>query len=168
MKRFLITSLFVFVITYSFSQEMNNTKLDILFTSVSDTIQGEKGRWQFLIKDVMFICITDSTHNRMRIMSPIIEVKNLDENAKTLALMANYHTVLDVKYAISDDVLWSVFIHPLRELTIKQAEDAVSQVYFANKTFGTTFTSTSLVFPGSLTNKNEQPKNEEEFKKEKF
>ena len=61
--------------------------------------------------------------------------------------MANFHSALDLKYAISDDVLWSTFIHPLRELTVAQVKDAVSQVYYANRTFGTTYTSTDLVFP---------------------
>jgi len=62
--------------------------------------------------------------------------------------LANFHTALDIKYAISDDVLWSAFIHPLRELTVAQVKDALSQVYYANITFGTTYTSTDLVFPG--------------------
>jgi hypothetical protein len=83
----------------------------------------------------------------MRIISPITESSNLSEDEKTLLLLANFHTALDVKYAISDDVLWSVFIHPLNELTYAQVEDAVSQVYYANITFGSSYSSTDLVFP---------------------
>jgi len=148
MKRLpIILALILNVYTIS-SQEMDNTKLNEIFTSLSDTIKGESGRWQFIINDVMFVCMTDTNHNRMRIISPITESKNLDEDQKTLMLLANFHTVLDVKYAISDDVLWSVFIHPLKELTNTQVEDAVSQVYYANITFGSSYTSTDLVFPG--------------------
>ena len=62
----------------------------------------------------------------MRIISLINESNNLTEDEKTLMLLANFHTVLDVKYAISDDVLWSVFIHPLKELTAAQVKDAIS------------------------------------------
>ena len=130
------------------SQEMNNEKLNEIFISISDTIHGENGQWRFIIKDVVFVCLTDTTHNRMRIISPITETSTLDEDQKTLSLLANFHTALDVKYAISDDILWSVFIHPLKELTSAQVEDAISQVYFANVNFGTTFSSGSLIFPG--------------------
>ncbi len=73
------------------------------------------------------------------------------------SLVANFHTALDVKYAISDEILWSVFTHPLKELTQHQIEDAISQVYSANVTFGNTFTSTNLTFPGN-TKKKEFPK----------
>jgi hypothetical protein len=150
MKRLLIILAFVFNINSVSSQEMDINSLDEIFTSMSDTIQGEPGRWQFIIENVMFVCIADEPHNRMRIISPIIESNRLDEDQKTLMLLANFHTALDVKYAISDDVLWSVFIHPLKELTTAQVKDAVSQVYYANKTFGSTYTSTDLVFPGNV------------------
>ena len=33
-------------------------------------------------------------------------------------------------------------------ITVPQVKDAVSQVYYANITFGTTYTSIDLVFPG--------------------
>ena len=120
---------------------------DIL-NEVSDSIQSNTSQWNFKIKDVFFICIADSTHNRMRIISPISDSNILDEELKESALIANFHTALDVKYAISDDVLWAAFIHPLKELTKNQVLDAISQTYYANINFGTTFSSTSLVFPG--------------------
>jgi len=148
MKGFTIILVLVFSTHSVLSQNMDNTTLENIFTTMSDTIQGTSGRWQFIIKDVMFVCLTDTAHNRMRIISPITETNQLDEDTKTLLLLANFHTALDVKYAISDDVLWSVFIHPLKELTKEQVEDAVSQVYYAHITFGTSFTSTNLVFPG--------------------
>jgi len=143
---------------------MDNTTLDEIFATVSDTIQGGQGRWQFVINDVLFVCVTDATQNRMRIISPITESNNLTEDEKTLMLLANFHTALDVKYAISDDVLWSVYIHPLKELTIAQVEDAVSQVYYANVTFGTSFTSSNLVFPGTA-KKEAKPIKKNTFKK---
>lgn len=141
---------------------MTNEKLDIIFKTVSDSIQGQEGRWQFLINDKPIICITDENHNRMRIISPIAELFKLDEETKTNALEANFHTALDVKYAVSDNLLWSVFIHPLKELTVAQVKDAVKQVYFANVNFGTTYSSTPLIFPGREENneKEEEPQEE--------
>ena len=141
----------VFVLFFSFqvisSQEMNFKKLDATLTQISDSIVGNNSQWRFTIKNVPFICIADSTYNRMRIISPIANSNRLTDKLKTAALMANFHTALDVKYAISDNVLWAAFIHPLKELSQKQLLDAVSQVYYANVNFGTSFSSTSLVFP---------------------
>ncbi|WP_111683372.1 hypothetical protein [Winogradskyella tangerina] len=138
---------------------MTNEKLDVIYTSVSDSIQGKSNAWQFYIKEVQMISITDSLHNRMRIISPITDASTLSEDVVRAALIANFHTALDVKYAIADGILWSVFIHPLKELSEHQVKDAISQVYNANVNFGTTFASTGLSFPFN------QP-SEEETKKE--
>ncbi len=138
---------------------MTPSKLGTMLEKISDSIVSQKTQWRFIIKNVPFITIADSTHNRMRIMSPVVESGKLSEELKTASLMANFHTALDVKYAISDNVLWSVFIHPLNELTEDQVLDAVSQVYYAKVNFGTTFSSTSLVFPGKKPEKkSEKPK----------
>ncbi len=166
MKKLITSFLIVFSIYSGYSQNMNTQKLDEIFKSVADSIQGGEGRWQFKIKDVVFLCVTDTKHNRMRIVSPITEAKRLDEKLKSAALVANFHSVLDVKYAIADDLLWSAFIHPLKELSEAQVKDAVNQVYSANVTFGTTFSSTSLVFPGSQ--KTEEKKKEKEILKEEY
>lgn len=150
-----------FVLILSFqtisAQEMNLKKLDTILTQISDSIVSNKSQWRFNIKQVPFICIADSIHNRMRIISPIADSNRLTDKLRTAALMANFHTALDVKYAISDNVLWVAFIHPLKELSEKQLLDAISQVYYGNINFGTTFSSTSLVFPGRKPTK-EKPK----------
>ncbi len=134
---------------------MKNEKLNVILKTVSDTIQGQNGQWQFFINDVQIICVTDTNHNRMRIISPIVESNMLDEDMKTNALVANFHTALDVKYAISDDLLWAVYIHPLKELTENQVKDAVKQVYLAKVNFGTSYSSTPLIFPGREREKKE-------------
>ena len=149
MKNIFLLLVFAFSFNSSFSQDMNNEKMGKIFEAVADSIQGGNGQWQFKIKETVFIVVTDTNHNRMRIISPITEAANLDEKLKSAALVANFHTALDVKYAIADNILWSVFIHPLKELTEAQVKDAVKQVYGANVTFGTTFSSTDLVFPGA-------------------
>ncbi|TYA75031.1 hypothetical protein FUA24_12625 [Seonamhaeicola marinus] len=144
---------------------MTNEKLQEIYTEVSDSIVGNLGSWQFYIKKVPIVCITDSTHNRMRIISPIADSETLNNELIRACLVANFHTALDVKYAVSEGVLWSVFIHPLKELSEHQVKDAVSQVYQANLNFGTTFSSTSLTFPGR---KNDKREVEKEKKKPKL
>lgn len=158
MKKVLLTFILILTLQNLFSQEMNLIKLGKILNEVSDSIQSNTSQWNFKIKEVFFICIADSTHNRMRIISPISDSDALDEKLKESALIANFHTALDVKYAISDNVLWAVFIHPLKELTQQQVIDAISQTYYANINFGSTFSSTSLIFPGRKPEKKEVKK----------
>ncbi len=158
MKKFLLLPVIIFSFQISSSQNMTNETLANIITSVSDSVQGTNGRWQFSIKETLLICLTDSTNNRMRIISPIMDSYKLTDELKTLSLSANFHTALDVKYAISDDILWSVFTHPLKELSEEQAESAISQVYYANVNFGTSFASTSLIFPGRQKRDSEEKK----------
>lgn len=153
---------------FGISQDMNNEKLQEIYTAVSDSINGRLGGWQFFVNNTPIISITDENHNRMRIISPIREANNLNEELVRAALVANFHTALDVKYAVSEGILWSVFIHPLKELTQHQVEDAVSQVYEANKNFGTTFASTSLSFPGTIRGGETEEAPEEEKKEIEF
>lgn len=146
MKKALIY-VFVFVLQISYSQDMTTTKIGNLLNSVSDDIIKSENQWHFKIKEIPLVCIVDSNHNRMRIISPIAESDSLSSELKTATLAANFHSTLDVRYAIADNVLWSVFVHPLKELTEQQTLDAVNQVYHASKNFGSSFSSSSLVFP---------------------
>ena len=144
---FFIT-LLLLVKTFSVqSQNMTNSDLEKIIYVVSDSIRGEEGNWQFMLRDRLLICVTDKNNNRMRIMTPIIEQKQLAYLDMLKLMESNFHTALDVKYAISEDYLWSVFIHPLEELSKKQALDAIQQVYTAAHTYGTTYNSTGLSFP---------------------
>ena len=157
-KWFFVFAISLFIPLIGNGQSMNNDRLGKLLESVSDSITGVPGNWQFFVKDRLMICLTDENYNRMRIISPIAILEDVHEEELMACMEANFHSALDVKYAISEGVVWSVFIHPLRELSKGQAEDAVQQVYNAAATFGSTYNSTHLVFP-----KREEP--EEEKKK---
>ncbi|GAA3508187.1 hypothetical protein GCM10022393_18570 [Aquimarina addita] len=133
---------------------MDTAKISEIINKHSDTLTGTLGNWQFIYKEVPMICITDATNNRMRIIAPIREASNLNKELLLDAMTANFHAVLDVKYAISNGILWSAYIHPLKELTSEQIESALSQVYFATKNFGTTFSSTELIFGNTNEKKN--------------
>ncbi|MBW1296597.1 hypothetical protein GBO31_13870 [Aquimarina litoralis] len=141
---------------------MNNETLGEIITQKADTINGIVGNWQFLYKETPMLCVTDEKNNRMRIIAPITESSNLDKDLLLDSMTANFHSALDVKYAISNGILWSAYVHPLKELTTEQVESAISQVYLAAKTFGTTFSSTELLFGASALEeeKKEKPKKE--------
>lgn len=147
------------VINSGFSQGMNNEKLEKILYVMSDSTQGGNGMWEFTIKGMPMMCITDEANNRMRIISPVREMKDVTDDELKESLKANFHSALDVRYSISSEIMWVAFIHPFAELTKNQVIDAITQVFNANITFGSTYSSTGLVFP-----KNEE---EDESKKKK-
>lgn len=92
--------------------------------------------------------LTDENHNRMRIITPVVEVVELEESIWLLALTANFDRALDARYAVNGDYLWSAYIHPLSSCSEGQFVDGLNQVVTLADTFGTTFTSSDLVFGG--------------------
>lgn len=150
MKKLFFSIILIFCFGFGHSQKMDNKKLEKILNLASDSVQGEMGYWQFKYFNRYFLLITDETNNRMRIVSPIVEEEELEKEYLVNCLKANYHSALDVKYAISDGLLWSVFIHPLKELSESQVKDAISQVYSAAATFGRSYSSTDLVFGKGL------------------
>lgn len=126
---------------------MNNEQLGTILAELATDFVDEKGQWQFTVKELKMYCLTDEFHNRMRIISPITQVDNVSAQQMIRCMEANFHSALDVKYAISNNVLWVAFIHPLKELTDDQVIDAVQQVYAAVNTFGSIYSSSNLYFP---------------------
>ena len=72
----------------------------------------------------------------------------LTDDEARLLLAANFDRALDARYAVARGYVWSVFIHPLSLLTDAQFIDGVSQVVTLADTYGTSYTSTDLVFQG--------------------
>ena len=128
---------------------MTTEKLDFIISQEADSLSVNGNSWNFTYKGKLLLCIADKKANRMRIISPIAPQEKLSKELILNSLIANFHTALDVKYAISDNVLWSVFTHPLKELSTHQVKDAISQVYYANTTFGSIYSSTNLTFPAN-------------------
>jgi len=156
-KSFFLSLILLFIINlYSYSQDMNPEKLQQIITKVSDSTELNGNTIRFLYKQKLLICVFDEKANRMRIISPIVDKEQIEEEHLLNSLVANFHSALDVKYALSDEIIWSVYTHPLKELKKYQLEDAILQVFLANKNFGTTYASTNMIFPGN-TKKEEKP-----------
>ncbi len=149
LTRIVFISFFSFFGYHLYAQDMSDEKINELLIEVSDTFRINNSVREFLINEVPMYCITDASNNRMRIISPISEMKDVTVDEVNEAMEANFHSALDVRYCISDNIIWVAFIHPLRELRASQVTDAVSQIYSAALTFGTIYTSTHLAFPKS-------------------
>ncbi len=129
---------------------MNNLKLQELIKSEVKSVEGELGAWTLEYAEKMVFVITDEKANRMRIFSPVIPEEELEKGQLRKMLIANFHSALDAKYGLYEGFVVSIFTHPLKELTNEQFIDALQQIVILNYTFGTTYQSTDMVFPGGI------------------
>ncbi|MBV6645404.1 MAG: hypothetical protein KI790_08135 [Cyclobacteriaceae bacterium] len=147
-----LTFLLFAINTVAWSQSafdrMTNEKMQKILYREAEEVKGQPGNWQFKFRERRVYIITDQDMNRMRIISPIIEEKELKEKDMKLLLEANFDKALDAKYSLFDGILWASFTHPLGELGVEQLKDAMKQVTELVNNYGTTYTSTSLVFGG--------------------
>lgn len=157
MRNIIVSFVLFLTLGISYSQEMTSAQLLEIIEQEADTVKANGNSIQFLLKETVLICIYDENANRMRIISPIVKREEIGEEELLNAFVANFHSALDVKYALSDEIIWSVFTHPLMELSEHQVVDAINQVYSAAVTFGGSYSSTNIVFPGN-TKKTEKPK----------
>ncbi|PHI19539.1 hypothetical protein CEQ90_12635 [Lewinellaceae bacterium SD302] len=158
------------IISSTFAQDMSNVRLDSLLKEYipSAQLEGTLGSWQISLEETIMLCITDEAHDRMRIISPVIEASSATPEQILACMEANFHTALDVKYAIADDVIWVAFIHPLRALRDEQFLDAIAQVRSAAQTFGSTYASTDLVFPKSKNDEDQRKADEKKARIKKL
>jgi len=128
---------------------MNNDQLGKLIRKTATSIHEDNpGFWKFELAETLVFVITDESHNRMRIMTPVSDMDMISSDELKILLNANYDRALDARYCINDDVLWSAFLHPLQELKDHQFLDALNQVVTLSKNFGSTYTSSDLIFGG--------------------
>lgn len=127
---------------------MTNARLDGLIGQITKQVEGQLGYWKFAIDGRDIVVITDAVHNRMRIMSPVAAQDKLDAAELARLLEANFGSALDAKYALRDKTLWSVFTHPLGELSEEQFLDCVAQTANLANNFGGSYASSNLIFGG--------------------
>ena len=128
---------------------MNNKQLGVLIRKAATQVHEDQlGFWKFEVEDSIAFVITDESHNRMRIMSPVIELASVPGDTLQILLEANYDRALDARYCINNEVIWSAFLHPLAELNDRQFLNALDQVVTLKNNFGSSYTSSGLVFGG--------------------
>lgn len=125
---------------------MTQEEMEKIITDKTEVIEHKKGYVLFNYKKTRMALISDTTHDRMRIIAPITSYTEVTEEQKEAIMESNYHKSLDARYAVSNGALYSAYIHPLSPLTQKQVEDALNQVSTLALTFGSTYSSGSLSF----------------------
>lgn len=109
-------------------------------------LEEEKGYVLFKYLGVKMALLSDEAHDRMRIISPITKYSNLAPNIKDALMNANFHSALDARYAVTEDTLYSCFIHPLSTLDKEDLNSALKQVCNLASSFGKTYSSGQLEF----------------------
>jgi hypothetical protein len=125
---------------------MDQNRLERIFADEVDAIVGPSGALQTKVDGISVYCISDPAHDRMRIVAPIARVGGLDPRLHEVLLRANFHSTRDARYAISEDVVFAAFLHPISSLSPELIVSALEQVVALANNFGTTYSSSNLEF----------------------
>ena len=103
----------------------------------------------FQLGETQLLCISDAAADRMRIIAPVKHIEEATPEELLAALNANFHTVLDARYAVSGGVIFAAYLHPLSSLTREQIVSAMHQVASARASFGTEYSGGGPAFGGA-------------------
>lgn len=122
--------------------------IDKALKEIDDTIERDGNSWQFRINETQILVVSDPIAERMRIMVPIIQADSLSPDLLARMMQANFDSALDARYAIANGLLWGTYIHPLTNLSEEQFLSGLGQTISIVNTFGTSFSSGTVVFGG--------------------
>ena len=125
---------------------MSQASLAEQIREIAGSAQVSQNVVQFEYKGVSIVCVSDGNHDRMRLIAPIAKVDTLQPAQLDVLLVANFHTTLDARYAVSEGVVYAAFLHPLSTLSRPQLESAIRQVSALFLNFGSTFSSDELIY----------------------
>ena len=128
--------------------KMNNERLEVLIRKIDKDVKGKPGFWRFTVENTVVTVVTDERADRMRIIIPIVEAKELDKKMMFRLMQANFDSALDARYSIAKGLLWSAYIHPLSPLDDRTFLSAIGQSVNLLKTYGSNFSSGALIFKG--------------------
>jgi len=129
-------------------RRMTQEGLHAILAEVAQGFRAEGPIAVVRLGDTQLLCISDELADRMRIIAPVKRVEEATPQELLAALQANFHTVLDARYAVSNGVIFAAYLHPLSPLTREQLLSAMQQVAAARASFGTDYSSGGPVFGG--------------------
>jgi hypothetical protein len=137
---------------FAVTDQMTVAQLDLLLRRIDPKLTRQNNSWQLQLRNRPIIVVADPHADRMRMMSPVISADELSEDLLFRLLQANFDSALDARYAVANELLWSVFIHPLSPLNEQQLSSAMFQTFSTAATFGTVFSSGMFIFGGGDSN----------------
>ena len=107
---------------------------------------------ELTIEDIPVLVVMAPAADRMRAMVPIASVEDVTPEEMSRMMQANFDTALDARYAVAQDRVWGVFIHPLGALEREQFLSAIVQTVNLARTYGTLYSGGAQVFGGGDSN----------------
>ena len=123
-------------------------ELEQALYKISESAKGKNGFMEFYVGEIQYFMVMAPNANRMRIITPVADYKDLSADQIRATMESNFHDALDARYALSNGVLYAAFIHPLAELTLEQLISAVYQVGNLAISFGREYSSGVAHFNG--------------------
>ncbi len=128
---------------------MTVERLEDILTENTRDFRAENGQWLFTVDGRPMAALVDVTVNRMRIVAPISAAENLTDEQIQNMLIANFHTTLDGRYAVTNGTVVATFVHPLSSLQENDLQAALRQISQLAENFGSTYSSGELLLrPG--------------------
>ncbi|MEX0704138.1 MAG: hypothetical protein WD069_18710 [Planctomycetales bacterium] len=125
---------------------MDGDRLAELIAEYTEVVEARPGSWRVGYRDRVVFIVADAAHDRLRMMTPIEEEDRLAADDLRTLLAANFDRALDARYALADEFLWSVFMHPLRDLTERLFLEALEQVTALADNYGGSYSSSDVFF----------------------
>jgi len=129
-------------------RRLTQESLHAIIAEAAQGFRAEGNVAAFRLGETQLLCVSDALADRMRIIAPVKRLEEATPEELLAALEANFHTVLDARYAVSNGVIFAAYLHPLSSLTREQILDAMHQVAAARASFGTGYSSGGPAFGG--------------------
>lgn len=130
------------------SSDMTLERMVEIVRTIDPSAEVRGPAMRLMISDVAVTVISDPKNNRMRAFVAIQSLDGVNQQLLYRLLQANFDSALDARYAIAQEHILSVFIHPLKELKKDQLIEGLGQVVNLVKTYGTAYTSGAMTFGG--------------------
>ena len=127
---------------------MTGDSLNALIKSIDPEASREGNASQFMFMGRLMLVVFDETADRMRMFSPIGPASLLDSEKIQRMMQANFDSALDARYALANNLIWSIFIHPLSPLDENEFASAVVQTYNVAESFGGAYSSGLFTYGG--------------------
>ena len=159
--RFLLLALLMFPLAI-LAQEASETpkaepamtlqRLGEIVLALDPDARAQGAAIEFTLEDIPVIVVADPAADRMRAMVPIASAEALTQADLMRMMQANFDSALDARYAVANERLWGVFIHPLSSLEKDQFISGIVQTITVARTYGTAYSSGGAVFGGGDSN----------------
>ncbi|MEO1127650.1 MAG: hypothetical protein AAFX95_26750 [Cyanobacteria bacterium J06639_16] len=127
-------------------EEMTIERLEEILQDAANDLQGGEGQWQLTLEGQSIIVLADAASNRMRIVAPVVAANTLSAQQVQAMLVANFHSALDARYAVTNGTVVAVFVHPFASLQAADLRSGLRQVANLATNFGTSYSSGELGF----------------------